>query len=107
MKRFLSAFVTLAVIAGGVAAYFLTTEEIDTRQLSKALDVVSGRARSPAHEVRWLNLAGFCIRPGFGSALDVPPERQFIGLDAYRKAIDSGVDATGFLTLVAGWLETL
>lgn len=24
--------------------------------------------------------------------VDVPPERQFIGLDAYRKAIDSGVD---------------
>lgn len=24
--------------------------------------------------------------------IDVPPERQFIGLDAYKKAIDSGVD---------------
>jgi myo-inositol 2-dehydrogenase/D-chiro-inositol 1-dehydrogenase len=29
---------------------------------------------------------------GFGSAVDVSPERQFLGLDAYRKAIDSGVD---------------
>ncbi len=30
--------------------------------------------------------------PGFGEAIDVPPERQFVGLDAYRKIIDSDVD---------------
>tara|TARA_R110002049_G_scaffold2750_2_gene21578 strand:+ start:404262 stop:405668 length:1407 start_codon:yes stop_codon:yes gene_type:complete len=29
---------------------------------------------------------------GFGGAIDVPPERRFVGLDAYRKLIDSGVD---------------
>ncbi len=29
---------------------------------------------------------------GFGDAIDVAPERRFVGLDAYRKAIDSGVD---------------
>lgn len=29
---------------------------------------------------------------GFGDAIDVPPERRFVGLDAYRKLIDSGVD---------------
>lgn len=29
---------------------------------------------------------------GVGERLDVPPERRFVGLDAYRKAIDSGVD---------------
>jgi myo-inositol 2-dehydrogenase / D-chiro-inositol 1-dehydrogenase len=29
---------------------------------------------------------------GMADQIDVPPERQFIGLDAYRKAIDSGVD---------------
>ena len=28
------------------------------------------RGRSPAHEARWLNLAGFCLRPGFGYPLD-------------------------------------
>ncbi len=28
------------------------------------------RQLSPAHEVRWLNLTGFCIRPGFGDAFD-------------------------------------
>jgi molecular chaperone DnaK (HSP70) len=34
------------------------------------LEIVPGRTTSPAHEVRWLNLAGFCVRPGFGSASD-------------------------------------
>ena len=29
---------------------------------------------------------------GVGAHLDVPPERRFVGLDAYKKAIDSGVD---------------
>ncbi|WP_437222133.1 Gfo/Idh/MocA family protein [Planctomicrobium sp. SH661] len=29
---------------------------------------------------------------GFDGAIDVPEERRFVGLDAYRKAIDSGVD---------------
>ena len=28
------------------------------------------RRRSAAHERLWLNLAGFCLRPGFGSGLD-------------------------------------
>ena len=29
---------------------------------------------------------------GFKSQIDVPPERRFVGFDAYQKAIDSGVD---------------
>jgi molecular chaperone DnaK (HSP70) len=29
-----------------------------------------GRRRSSEHERAWLNLAGFCLRPGFGDALD-------------------------------------
>ncbi len=28
------------------------------------------RARSPAHEARWLNLLGFSLRPGYGFAVD-------------------------------------
>jgi hypothetical protein len=28
------------------------------------------RKRSPHHEARWLNLAGFCLRPGTGAPLD-------------------------------------
>jgi len=29
-----------------------------------------GRAITPQHESRWLNLLGFCMRPGFGAPLD-------------------------------------
>ena len=34
------------------------------------IEVAAGRGRSPHHEVRWLNLAGFCLRPGFGAPDD-------------------------------------
>jgi hypothetical protein len=30
------------------------------------LDLAESRRRSPAHELRWMNLCGFCLRPGFG-----------------------------------------
>jgi molecular chaperone DnaK (HSP70) len=37
------------------------------RQMADVLlDAAQGRALAPAFEVRWLNLAGFCLRPGFG-----------------------------------------
>jgi hypothetical protein len=37
------------------------------RLLSDALiEVSAGRKQSAQHEARWLNLAGFCLRPGFG-----------------------------------------
>ncbi len=35
------------------------------------IEVAAGRKKSPGHEMRWLNLAGFCLRPGFGAAGDV------------------------------------
>jgi molecular chaperone DnaK (HSP70) len=30
------------------------------------IDQTENRRRSSAHEIRWLNLGGFCLRPGFG-----------------------------------------
>ena len=33
-------------------------------------DLAANRLKSPRHESRWLNLAGFCLRPGTGVALD-------------------------------------
>jgi molecular chaperone DnaK (HSP70) len=41
------------------------------RQLADVLlEVADGRRTSARHEARWLNLAGFCLRPGFGTTLD-------------------------------------
>jgi molecular chaperone DnaK (HSP70) len=34
------------------------------------LELSEGRRKSPVHEARWLNLAGYCLRPGFGMAAD-------------------------------------
>jgi molecular chaperone DnaK (HSP70) len=37
------------------------------RQMADVFLVAAdGRKKSPAYEARWLNLAGFCLRPGFG-----------------------------------------
>jgi hypothetical protein len=41
------------------------------RELSdQLLENQQVRARSATHEARWMNLLGFCLRPGFGDALD-------------------------------------
>jgi hypothetical protein len=41
------------------------------RKLADTLHLCSqGRSITPQHESRWLNLHGFCLRPGFGAPLD-------------------------------------
>ncbi len=40
------------------------------RLLDRLLDLEKGRQRTPDHEARWLNLAGFCFRPGWGEERD-------------------------------------
>ncbi|MYM36127.1 Hsp70 family protein [Duganella sp. FT94W] len=41
------------------------------RRLFEALlERAKGRRRSPGHERAWLNLSGYCLRPGFGHPLD-------------------------------------
>jgi molecular chaperone DnaK (HSP70) len=36
----------------------------------RLFELQAGRAKSAAHEARWLNLAGFTLRPGFGEPRD-------------------------------------
>ena len=36
------------------------------RLADRMLELAEGRRKSPALEMRWLNLFGFCLRPGFG-----------------------------------------
>jgi hypothetical protein len=40
--------------------------ELIRRMADVFLESSDGRRKGPAYEVRWLNLAGFCLRPGFG-----------------------------------------
>jgi molecular chaperone DnaK (HSP70) len=62
------------------------------------LEVAESRARSAAHEARWLNLAGFCSRPGFGSALD--PWR----VSEFRKVYAGGLKFPRDVQCQAEWL---
>ena len=34
------------------------------------MDAIKSRKFSPEHEIRWLNIAGYCLRPGFGDGMD-------------------------------------
>jgi molecular chaperone DnaK (HSP70) len=46
------------------------------------LEEAEGRRRGPNHEARWLNLAGFALRPGYGVAADdwrVAETRRVVG----------------------------
>ncbi len=40
------------------------------RMGDELLDRINARQYSAAHEIRWLNLTGYCLRPGFGDGLD-------------------------------------
>jgi hypothetical protein len=40
------------------------------RMWEALMEVDAGRRRGAVHEVRWLNLLGFALRPGFGLAVD-------------------------------------
>jgi molecular chaperone DnaK (HSP70) len=40
------------------------------RLLEFLFEVAEYRRRSPGHYARWYNLVGYCLRPGFGDALD-------------------------------------
>lgn len=44
--------------------------EVIRQMADRLLDLAEGRRHSPRHEARWLNLTGFCLRPGFGHQMD-------------------------------------
>ncbi|MCB9574355.1 MAG: molecular chaperone DnaK, partial [Kofleriaceae bacterium] len=54
---------------------------LTSRALFDAMgDVADTRRRSADHEQRWLNLAGFCLRPGTGAPLDAWRIKQMWGV---------------------------
>jgi DNA-K related protein len=40
------------------------------RMWEALIDLDAGRKKSAVHEARWLNLLGYCLRPGYGMAVD-------------------------------------
>jgi molecular chaperone DnaK (HSP70) len=80
------------------------------RQLADAfLAASAGRKKSPAYEARWLNLAGFCLRPGFGYPGDdfriEQARRIYAGGIQYANQVQCEIDWWIFWGRLAGGLN--
>src|SRR5581483_6237628 len=73
------------------------------------LSSADGRKKSPAYEVRWLNLCGFCLRPGFGYPGDdfriEQARRVYAGGLTYANQAQNEIDWWIFWGRVAGGLN--
>jgi molecular chaperone DnaK (HSP70) len=73
------------------------------------LSVADGRKKSPAYEIRWLNLCGFCVRPGFGYPGDdfrvEQARRLFASGVTYGNQVQCEIDWWIFWGRVAGGLN--
>ncbi len=80
------------------------------RRLSDTLiSAAEGRKQSPQHEMRWLSLVGFCLRPGFGAPED---ERRVAHIrklslsgPAFEHDVQSEVQSLVLLRRIAGGLN--
>jgi hypothetical protein len=72
------------------------------------IENVKWREISPEHEIRWLNLIGFCIRPGFGDAFDEArmPKlwKVYLQRSQFPKAKQNTVEWWIFCRRIAGGL---
>jgi hypothetical protein len=80
------------------------------RQMADAfLATADGRKKSPAYEIRWLNLAGFCLRPGFGYPGDdfriEQARRVYAAGVTYGNQVQCEIDWWIFWGRVAGGLN--
>jgi hypothetical protein len=73
------------------------------------LEVADGRRMSPRHEVRWLNLFGYCLRPGFGDPQDgsrISQARRIYSAGlAFPRDLQSQVDWLVLWRRIAGGLS--
>jgi molecular chaperone DnaK (HSP70) len=73
------------------------------------LENAGGRKKSPAFEARWLNLGGFCLRPGFGYPGDdwriEQARRVYAGGLQYKNQVQCEIDWWIFWGRVAGGLN--
>jgi molecular chaperone DnaK (HSP70) len=73
------------------------------------LEVADGRKLSPRHEVRWLNLFGYCLRPGFGDAQDslriTQARRIYQGGLVFPRELQTQVDWLVLWRRIAGGLS--
>jgi hypothetical protein len=69
----------------------------------------AARTATAAHEARWLNLCGFCLRPGFGHELDAWRVRQLSPLLAaglqFPRALQNRAEWWNLWKRIAGGLD--
>jgi molecular chaperone DnaK (HSP70) len=59
------------------------------RRVADALiEAAAGRRQSPRHEMRWLNLSGFCLRPGLGVEGDAARVKQLLTIVSNELAFE-------------------
>src|SRR5438067_2994269 len=80
------------------------------RKLADAfLAVADGRKKSPAYEMRWLNLCGFTLRPGFGYPGDdfriEQARKLYAGGLTYKNQVQCEIDWWIFWGRIAGGLN--
>jgi molecular chaperone DnaK (HSP70) len=75
----------------------------------KLLSLSDGRRKNAPHEVRWLNLTGFCLRPGFGFPGDdfriEQARRIYASGLAFGNQVQNEVDWWIFCGRIAGGLN--
>ncbi len=75
----------------------------------KLLSLSDGRRKNASHEARWLNLAGFCLRPGFGFPGDdyriEQARRIYAGGLTFGNQVQCEVDWWIFCGRIAGGLN--
>jgi len=73
------------------------------------LEMADGRKLSPRHEVRWLNLLGYCLRPGFGDPQDsariTQARRTYSAGLAFPRELQSQVDWLVLWRRISGGLS--
>jgi molecular chaperone DnaK (HSP70) len=79
------------------------------RLADRLLELAEGRRKSPALEMRWLNLCGFCMRPGFGFPGDdfriEQARRIYAGGLQFANQVQNEIDWWIFWGRVAGGLN--
>jgi hypothetical protein len=75
----------------------------------KLLVLADGRRKNAPHEVRWLNLTGFCLRPGFGYPGDdfriEQARRVYSGGLTFGNQVQNEIDWWIFCGRIAGGLN--
>jgi hypothetical protein len=52
------------------------------------IEVAVGRKQSARHQLRWLNLSGFCLRPGLGGPGDAARIRDLLAIVSHESACE-------------------